>query len=280
MAKPRTVFKLESKYFPFLTDRELEILRDDKSCNEHLTYKVDVTLIGSRANAVLDGRTVEEFVSELESKLADFNSKYSCDKDLAVRIENDRLFIKFAYNEQLKNELKKSLSAKWHADSKEWSISLADEAAANEIVKKHLGKGFLKEEEVTETEVKEEAAEDIKEVICTSEDLKAKYSGKLFMVDAYTIGLLLGDKFRKFSPCTVDGMEAHLYDFGDIALLHLGAYHGMCLKKFRTTNTDVNWNFEEKAKRIYHNKNLSKEDRAEQIKELLNRYLDGLRELQ
>ena len=278
MAKPRTVFKLESKYFPFLTDRELEILREDKSCNEHLTYKEDMTLIGSRANAILDGRTVEEFITELENKLAAFNSKYSCDKDLAVRVDGDRLFIKFAYNEQLKNELKKSLSAKWHADSKEWSVSLADEAAANEIVKKHLGKGFLKEEGA-EAESEEEKAE-TKEIICTSEELKAKYNNKLYMLDVYTIGILLGDKFRKFTPCVVDGMEAQLYDFGDIALLHLGAYHGMCLKKFRTTNTDVNWEYEEKAKRIYHDRNLSKEDRAEQIKGLLNNYLDGLRELQ
>lgn len=277
MAKPRTVFKLESKYFQFLTNEELEILREDKSCNEHLTYKEDMTLIGSRANAILDGRTVEEFISELESKLAAFNARYSCDKDLAVRVDADRLFIKFAYNEQLKNELKKELGAKWHADSKEWSVALADEAVANEIVKKHLGKGFLREEKAEVESKKEEKAE---EIICTSEDLKAKYSGKLFMVDAYTIGLLLGDKFRKFAPCTVDGMEAHLYDFGDIALLHLGAYHGMCLKKFRTTNTDVNWEYEEKAKRIYHDRNLSKEDRAEQIKGLLNNYLNGLRELQ
>lgn len=279
MAKPRTVFKLESKYLPFLTDRELEILRDDKNCNKHLTYREDMTLIGSRANAVLDGRTVEEFISELESKLAAFNAKYSCDKDLAVRVESDRLFIKFAYNEQLKNELKKELGAKWHADSKEWSVSLENEVAANEIVKKHLGKGFLKEEGA-EAEVEGEKAEEIKEVICTSEELKAKYNNKLFMVDAYTIGLLLGDKFRKFIPCTVDGMEAQLYDFDDIALLHLGAYHGMCLKKFRVTNTDVNWNFEEKAKRVFHDRKLSKEDRVDRIKELLNRYLDGLRELQ
>jgi hypothetical protein len=279
MAKPRTVFKLESKYLPFLTDRELEILKNDENCNKHLTYKEDMTMIGSRANAVLDGRTVEEFISELESKLAAFNAKYSCDKDLAVRVDGDRLFIKFAYNEQLKNELKKELGAKWHADSKEWSVSLENETAANEIIKKHLNKGFLKEEaaEVVKEEEEEEVAE---EIICTSEELKAKYNNKLFMVDAYTIGLLLGDKFRKFTPCTVDGMEAHLYDFGDIALLHLGAYHGMCLKKFRTTNTDVNWEYEEKAKRIYHDRNLSKEDRAEQIKGLLNNYLDGLRELQ
>ena len=146
MAKPRTVFKLEDKYLPFLTNRELEILRDDKNCNKHLTYKEDMTLIGSKANAVLDGRTVEEFISELESKLAAFNSKYSCDKDLAVRVDGNRLFIKFAYNEKLKDELKKELGAKWHPDSREWSVSLENETEANEIVKKHLNKSFLKEE--------------------------------------------------------------------------------------------------------------------------------------
>ena len=78
-------------------------------------------------------------------------------------MDGDRLFIKFAYNEQLKDELKKSLSAKWHANSKEWSVSLENETAANEIVKKHLNKGFLKEEAAAEAEGKEEKAE-VKEV--------------------------------------------------------------------------------------------------------------------
>ena len=140
MAKPRTVFKLESKYFPFLTDRELEMLKNDKNCNKHLTYKEDVTLIGAIANTILDGRTVEEFITELENKLVAFNAKYSCDKDLAVRVDGDRLFIKFAYNEQLKDELKKKLGAKWHADSREWSVVLVNENEANEIVKKYLKK--------------------------------------------------------------------------------------------------------------------------------------------
>ena len=272
----RVRLTIESKYFPYLTSEEIAYLSDRLRDKYFYQSKRDICTVGMLTE-ILKGRTAEEFIADLDNRMNTFNSKYSCDKSLSVRVDGDRLFIKFAYNEQLKNELKKELGAKWHADSKEWSVALADEVAANEIVKKHLGKGFLREEKAEVESKKEEKAE---EIICTSEDLKAKYSGKLFMVDAYTIGLLLGDKFRKFIPCVVDGMEAHLYDFGDIALLHLGAYHGMCLKKFRTTNTDVNWNFEEKAKRIYHDKNLSKDDRVEQIKDLLNNYLNGLRELQ
>ena len=272
----RVRLTIESKYFPFLTSEEIEYLGDRLRDKYFYQSKRDICTVGMLTE-ILKGRTAEEFIADLDNRMNTFNAKYSCDKDLAVRVDGDRLFIKFAYNEQLKNELKKELGAKWHADSKEWSVALADEAVANEIVKKHLGKGFLREGKAEVESKKEEKAE---EIICTSEDLKAKYSGKLFMVDAYTIGLLLGDKFRKFTPCTVDGMEAQLYDFGDIALLHLWAYHGMCLKKFRTTNTDVNWEYEEKAKRIYHDSKLSKEDRVEQIKSLLNNYLDGLRELQ
>lgn len=219
MAKPRTVFKLESKYFQFLTNEELEILKNDKSCNEHLTYKEDMTLIGSKANAVLNGRTVEEFISELESKLAAFNSKYSCDKSLSLRVDGDRLFIKFAYNEQLKNELKKELGAKWHADSKEWSISLADEVAANEIVKKHLGKGFLKEEAAEVESKKEEKAEEIKESnTYTCEELASKYS-KVFLVDPYHIIHLLGLKYHDCIKCVVDNRRATIHEVGDIALL-------------------------------------------------------------
>ena len=271
----RVRLEIESKYFPYLTSEEIAYLSGRLRDKYFYQSKSDICTVGMLTE-LLKGRTAEEFIADLDNRMNTFNAKYSCDKNLAVRVDGDRLFIKFAYNEQLKNELKKSLGAKWHADSKEWSVALADEAAANEIAKKHLGKGFLNEEKA---ETKEEKAE-TKEIICTSEELKAKYNNKLFMVDAYTIGILLGDRFRKFSTCVVDGMEAHLYNFGDIALLHLGAHHGACLKKFRTTNTDVNWEYEEKAKRLYHNKNLSKEDRVEQIKELLNRYLDRLRELQ
>ena len=275
----RVRLEIESKYFPYLTSEEIAYLSDRLRDKYFYQSKRDICTVGTLAE-ILKGRTAEEFIADLDNRMNTFNSKYSCDKSLSVRVDGDRLFIKFAYNEQLKNELKKELGAKWHADSKEWSISLADEAAANEIVKKHLGKGFLKEEAAEVESKKEEKAEPKENNTYTCEELKAKYNNKLFMVDAYTIGLLLGDKFRKFIPCTVDGMEAQLYDFDDIALLHLGAYHGMCLKKFRVTNTDVNWNFEEKAKRVFHDRKLSKEDRVDQIKELLNRYLDGLRELQ
>ena len=100
------------------------------------------------------------------------------------------------------------------------------------------------------------------------------------MVDAYIIGILLGDKFNKFTPCMIDGMEAHLYAFDDIALIDMGVYHGMCLRKFHAVNTDTSCEYEERAKRIYHDKKLNKEYRANQIKDLLNNYLDGLRELQ
>ena len=273
----RVRLEIESKYFPYLTSEEIAYLSDRLRDKYFYQSKRDICTVGMLTE-ILKGRTAEEFIADLDNRMNTFNAKYSCDKDLAVRVDGDRLFIKFAYNEQLKNELKKELGAKWHADSKEWSVSLTDEAAANEIAKKHLGKGFLKEEGAAEAEVKEEEVAETKEIVCTSEELKAKYNGKLYMLDVYTIGILLGDKFRKFIPCVVDGMEAQLYDFGDVALLHLGAYHGMCLKKFCTTNTDVNWEYEEKAKRIYHDKKLSKEDRVEQIKGLLNNYLDGLRE--
>lgn len=274
MAKPRTVFKLESKYFPFLTDRELEILRDDKSCNEHLTYKEDMTLIGSRANAVLDGRTVEEFISELDNKLAAFNSKYSCDKDLAVRVDGDRLFIKFAYNEQLKNELKKELGAKWHADSKEWSVALADEVAANEIVKKHLGKGFLKEEAAEVESKKEEKAEPKENNTYTCEELASNYS-KVFLVDPYHIIHLLGLKYHDCIKCVVDNRRATIHEVGDIALLDFPD----CLlpdnaKAFIKPKVELNDSYNKKALA------LSVAGKESEIGKLLEDYIEELKKLQ
>lgn len=160
----RTRLLIESKYFPFLTTEERDYI--GKRIGDKFFYQYknkDICTVGILAE-ILKGRTADEFVADLESRMDAFNKKYSCNKELSVRVDSDRLFIKLAYNEQLKNELKKELSAKWHADSKEWSVPLADEVAANDIVKKHLGKGFLKvepEAEVAETEAvpKKEVAE-------------------------------------------------------------------------------------------------------------------------
>lgn len=274
MAKPRTVFKLESKYFQFLTDRELEILRNDKNCNKHLTYKEDMTLIGAIANTILDGRTVEGFINELESKLAAFNAKYSCDKSLSVRVDEDRLFIKFAYNEQLKNELKKSLSAKWHADSKEWSISLADEVAANEIVKKHLGKGFLKEEAAEVESKKEEKAEPKENNTYTCEELASRYS-KVFLVDPYHIIHLLGLKYHDCVKCVVDNRRATIHEIGDIALLDFPD----CLlpdnaKAFVKPKFELNDSYNKKALA------LSVAGKESEIGKLLEDYIEELKKLQ
>ena len=152
----RTKLVIESKYFPFLTTEEKNYLGERIGDKFFYQYKnKDICTVGILAE-ILKGRTADEFVADLESRMNAFNSKYSCDKELTVRIDADRLFIKFAYNEGLKNELKKELGAKWHAESKEWSILSVDEVAANKIVKKHLDKGFLK--------AVPEAVEDIAEV--------------------------------------------------------------------------------------------------------------------
>lgn len=160
----RTRLRIESRFFPFLTSEEKEYIGERVGDKFFYQYKnKDVCTVGILAE-ILKGRTADEFVADLESRMNAFDSKYSCDKDLAVRIDNDKLFIKFTYNEQLKNELKKELDAKWHADSKEWSINLEDENKANGIVKKHLSKGFLKVEAV---EGVAEAVEDYKKETTT-----------------------------------------------------------------------------------------------------------------
>jgi hypothetical protein len=272
----RTVFKLESKYVQFLTDRELEILKNDKNCNKHLTYKEDMTLIGAIANTILDGRTVEEFISELESKLAAFNAKYSCEKDLSVRIVNDRLYIKFAYNEALKNELKKALNAKWHAESKEWSVSLENEIAANEIVKKHLDKGFLKEEkEMTETE-NDVATSTMTRVeenkAYTCEEIAHKFDS-VFLVDPYHIMHLLKSKYYEGIKCTVDNKQALIYDLGDIALLDFPrGIKPEGANIFKKPDIDLNDKYNKKALKLY-GKSESVND------ELLMAYIEDLKKL-
>lgn len=141
----RVRLTIESKYFPFLTSEEIEYLGDRLRDKYFYQSKRDICTVGMLTE-ILKGRTAEEFIADLDNRMNTFNAKYSCDKGLAVRVDGDRLFIKFAYNEQLKNELKKELGAKWHPDSREWSVSLENETEANEIVKKHLNKSFLKEE--------------------------------------------------------------------------------------------------------------------------------------
>lgn len=272
----RTVMTIEFKYVQFLTDRELEILKNDKNYNKHLTYKEDMTLIGSRANTILNGRTVEGFINELESKLAAFNAKYSCDKDLAVRVESDRLFIKFAYNEQLKNELKKELGAKWHADSKEWSVSLENETAANEIVKKHLNKGFLKEEkEIAETE-NEVATSTMPRVeenkAYTCDEIARKFDG-VFLVDPYHIINLLKSKYYKGIKCTVDNKQAIIYDLRDIALLDFPrGIKPDSANIFKKPGIDLNDKYNKKALKLY-GKSESVND------ELLAGYIEELKKL-
>lgn len=270
----RTVFKLESKYFPFLTDRELEILKNDKNCNKHLTYKEDMTLIGAIANTLLDGRTVEEFISELESKLAAFNAKYSCDKDLSVRIVNDRLFIKFAYNEQLKNELKKALNAKWHAESREWSVSLDDENKANDIVNKHLNKGFLKEEIAeTENEVATSTMSSVEENKAYTCDEIARKFDSVFLVDPYHIMHLLKSKYYEGIKCTVDNKQALIYDLGDVALLDFPrGIKPDSANIFKKPSVDLNDRYNKKALKIY-SKSESVND------ELLAAYIEELKKL-
>lgn len=272
----RTVFKLESKYFPFLTDRELEILKNDKNCNKHLTYKEDMTLIGAIANTILDGRAVEEFISELESKLAAFNAKYSCDKDLSVRIVDGRLYIKFAYNEALKNELKKALKAKWHAESREWSVSLDDENKANDIVNKHLNKGFLKEEkEMTETE-NDVATSTMSRVeenkAYTCDEIARKFDG-VFLVDPYHIINLLKSKYYEGIKCTVDNKQALIYDLGDTALLDFPrGIKPDSANIFKKPSIDLNDKYNKKALKIY-SKSESVND------ELLAAYIEELKKL-
>lgn len=272
----RTVFKLESKYVQFLTDRELEILKNDKNCNKHLTYKEDMTLIGAIANTILDGRTVEEFISELESKLAAFNVKYSCDKDLSVRIVDGRLYIKFAYNEALKNELKKALNAKWHAESREWSVSLDDENKANDIVKKHLNKGFLKEEnEIAETE-NEVATSTMSRVeenkAYTCDEIARKFDG-VFLVDPYHITHLLKSKYYEGTKCTVDNKQALIYDLGDTALLDFPrGIKPEGANIFKKPGIDLNDKYNKKALKLY-GKSESVND------ELLAAYIEELKKL-
>ena len=217
MARSRLV--IESKYFPYLTNEEREYIGERIKDKSFYQYNRAICTVGILAE-ILKGRTAEEFVADLESRRNAFNNKYSCDKELSVRIDGDKLFIKFAYNEQLKNELKKSLSAKWHADSKEWSVSLADEVAANDIVKKHLSKGFLKvvpETEPTKT-AKDEATETVKENF-TVEDLKAKYEF-IFRVSPSEISILLHNKFNDFIQCKVEGWNAIIYEFEEVALIN------------------------------------------------------------
>ena len=268
----RVRLTIESKYFPFLTSEEIEYLGDRLRDKYFYLSKRDICTVGTLAE-ILKGRTAEEFIADLDNRMNTFNSKYSCDKDLAVRVDGDRLFIKFAYNEKLKDELKKELGAKWHADSKEWSISLADEVAANEIVKKHLGKGFLKEE-AAEAEVKEEKVEMKENNIYTCEELASKYS-KVFLVDPYHIIHLLGLKYHDCVKCVVDNRRATIHEVGDIALLDFPD----CLlpdnaKAFIKPKVELNDSYNKKAL------SLSVAGRETEIGKLLEDYIEELKKLQ
>lgn len=269
----RVRLEIESKYFPYLTSEEIAYLSDRLRDKYFYQSKRDICTVGTLAE-ILKGRTAEEFVADLENRMNTFNSKYSCDKSLSVRVDGDRLFIKFAYNEQLKNELKKELGAKWHADSKEWSVSLENEAAANEIVKKHLGKGFLREEGAA-AEVEEEKAEEIKESnTYTCEELASKYS-KVFLVDPYHIIHLLGLKYHDCIKCVVDNRRATIHEVGDIALLDFPD----CLlpenaKAFVKPKFELNDSYNKKAL------SLSVAGKESEIDGLLKEYIEELKKLQ
>ena len=268
----RVRLEIESKYFPYLTSEEIAYLSDRLRDKYFYLSKRDICTVGTLAE-ILKGRTAEEFIADLDNRMNTFNSKYSCDKDLAVRVDGDRLFIKFAYNEQLKNELKKELGAKWHADSKEWSVALADEATANEIIKEHLGKGFLKEKEAAAAE--EEKAEDIKEKNnYTCEELASKYS-KVFLVDPYHIIHLLGLKYHDCIKCVVDNRRATIHKVGDIALLDFPD----CLipdnaKAFIKPKVELNDSYNKKALA------LAVDGKETEIDKLLEDYIEELKKLQ